>query len=275
MTRCGAACCIPEVRAQEPGGLRPRDLRSAQFFLDSIQTTATLAVGFRPIRAKDWGRTHKGRERGVMRKASVVFAAVPMLFVLATPASAQFMKEYNRVGIDLRLGALWQQGMGLVDHKSTRFAVGGRFFAYLGKKSLLHRLSAQVAVDYVPLWSTKYYDEWLGSVVKLSEHILVLNPRLGFDVVQTSQFDFTVHYGSAGYANRNRIALPNIYGEFEDVCYLDALEGACPSDWRFLGNAGAGFRVFPKKGLPFYIGADYTRYGGRKNQLVGTVGLSF
>jgi len=210
-----------------------------------------------------------------MNRTILVATSVLAVITATQSASGQFMKEYNRFGIDLRLGALWQQGTGLVDHESTRFAAGGRFFLYLGQKSLLHRLSVQTAIDYVPLWKTTYYDEGLGSVVRLSEHILILNPGLGFDVVQTPRFDLTLRYGAASYANRNRVALPNIYGEFEDVCYLDVFEGACTSDWRFLGNAGGGFRIFPKKDFPLYFGLDYTRYAGRKNHLVSTVGISF
>lgn len=83
------------------------------------------------------------------------------------------------------------------------------------------------------------------------------------------------NFGDAVVGNLTTFELPNTFGEWEDVCHLNAFEAYCPSDWNFFGNAGASLRVFPKEDFPLYFGVDYTRYAVLKNQLVGTIRFTF
>ena len=46
--------------------------------------------------------------------------------------------------------------------------------------------------------------------------------------------------------------------------------------WNLLGNYGIAGRFSPIESWPyFFVGADFTRYAGDKNQFVATVGVAF
>lgn len=206
--------------------------------------------------------------------AAILFACcLPSLTAAQGPPG--FDKQSARMTLDFRVGALWPGREATFASANTRFSLGARFAPYLGRGRVTHRLSLQFGIDYIPVSKYEYFDDFLQSDVRYREEILVLNPALGFDVVQTPHVDLVVRYGGAAMANRTRLELPDIYGQFEDVCHLQAFEGACPSRWNFVGNAVTSLRLFPKDGLPLYFGVDYTRYAAYKNQLVGTVGFAF
>lgn len=218
-------------------------------------------------------------EKCRLEKLLAIFATVVVTTCFPVVAAAQgpprFDKQATRMTLDLRIGAMWPGREATFASESTRFSVGARFAPYLGRGSVTHRLSVQFGIDYIPVSKYEYYDDLLQSDVRYREEILVLNPALGFDVVQTPRVDLVVRYGGAAMANLTRLELPDIYGQFEDVCHLEAFEGDCPSRWNFVGNAGTSLRLFPKEGFPLYFGVDYTRYAAYKNQLVGTVGFAF
>jgi len=210
-----------------------------------------------------------------MKKVIHVLAAGVVLLACAASGPAQVTKESARGTADLRVGSLWEHGNTLSELNYTRFSIGARISPYLGQSRVTHRLSVQFAVDYVPVSTTDYFDPILNSKAQISEHLVVLNPGLGFDVLQRPQADITLRYGGAVFGNLTLLELPSLYGGWEDVCDLSAFSGACPSRWNFLGNAGVSVRYFPTKHHSFYFGADHTRYAGRKNQLVGTFGGYF
>ena len=205
--------------------------------------------------------------------------AVLIILSFAAEAVAQgpqgFDKQAARATLDLRVGALWPGREAVFAPAGTRFSIGGRIAPYLGREGVAHRFSIPVGFDYVHISRYDYFDPGLGSDARFREQYLLINPGLGFDVVQTPRVDLMLRYGAAAVGNLTTFELPNIYDEWEDVCHLSAFEGYCPSDWNFFGNAGASLRLFPKEGFPLYFGVDYTRYAGLKNQLVGTIGFAF
>ncbi len=212
-----------------------------------------------------------------MVRASLVIAVIGLS--LAARAQAQFPAVFDKQAAwgtgELRIGGMWPGREAAYTGVRTRTALGGRFAPYFGKGKFTHRLSLPISVDYIPVSTFEYFDQNLGSDARFREQYLVINPGLGFDVVQTARVDVTARFGGAIVGNLTRFELPNTFGEWEDVCHLNAFEPFCPSDYNFLGNAGASLRVFPKENFPLYFGVDYTRYAGLKNQLVGTVGLAF
>ncbi len=188
---------------------------------------------------------------------------------------AQFDKQAARGTFDFRLGAMWPGREAVFTGVRTRTALGVRVAPYLGRGKITHRLSLPISVDYIPVSTFEYFDSSLGSDARFLEQYIVVNPGLGFDIVQTPRVDLTARFGAAIVANLTTFELPNNFGEWEDVCHLNAFDPDCPSDYNFLGNAGASLRVFPKENFPLYFGVDYTRYAGLKNQLVGMVGIAF
>jgi len=214
-----------------------------------------------------------------MRSVILAFGLSVLFVALAPLGWAQrgpgFEKVSARGTTDLRIGALWPGRETPYAEAKTRFDFGMRIAPYLGQGRVTHRLSLQFSFDYIPVSRFDYYDPVLGSDARLRESIAAFGPALGFDIVQTPQVDLTVRYGGTALANLTRLELPDVYGDWEDVCHLAAFEGACPSRWNFVGSAGASLRIFPKKDFPLYFGVDYTRHAAIKNQLVGIIGLAF
>ena len=211
-----------------------------------------------------------------MRKlipTAILLSAMPAL--CWAQRGPEFDKESARATLDFRVGALWPGRETPYAEAKTRFDFGMRVAPYLGQGRVTHRFSLQFSFDYIPVSRFDYFDPVLGSDARLRESIVAFGPALGFDIVQTPQVDITVRYGAAALANLTRLELPDVYGNWEDVCHLEAFEGACPSRWNFVGNAGTSLRIFPKKNFPLYFGVDYTRNAGIKNQLVGIIGLGF
>lgn len=221
----------------------------------------------------------KNRERHLAAGAMTGLWTALIVLNFALGAVAQVPQDSDKqsagVTLDLRVGALWPGREALFAPAGTRFSVGARVAPYLGREGVAHRFSIPIGFDYVHISQYDYFDPGLGSDARFREQYLVINPGLGFDVVQTPRVDLMLRYGAAAVGNLTTFELPNIYDEWEDVCHLNAFEGYCPSDWNFLGNAGASLRLFPKEGSSLYFGVDYTRYAGLKNQLVGIVGFAF
>jgi hypothetical protein len=198
---------------------------------------------------------------------------------LAMRAQAQiptvFNKQAARGTLDFRIGAMWPGREAVFTGARTRTALGVRVAPYLGQGKFTHRLSLPISVDYIPVSTFEYFDSRLGSDARFIEQYVVFNPGLGIDLVQTSRVDLTARFGGALVANMTRFELPNTFGDWEDVCHLNAFDPYCPSDYSFLANGGVSLRVFPKEHFPLYFGVDYTRYAVLKNQLVGTIGFAF
>ncbi len=215
-----------------------------------------------------------------MKQAWWVVPALGVILAATIPGAAQeeprgFEKASNHGAADLRAGAGWGRASSLVERGGGQFDIGFGLLAYFGQEGVRHRFGFNFALDFLPVDTTDFFDETLGTRARLSKQLLILNPGLGFDVVQTPHVDVTLHYGGALVANLTRFELRNTFGQFEDVCNLEAFRNLCPTRWGFLGNARVGARFFPRRNHPFYFGVDYARYALGRNHLVGTIGLAF
>lgn len=206
---------------------------------------------------------------------NILLLALSLAAQAQTPFPTPFEKKSARATFDFRVGGMWPGREAVFTGIRTRTALGVRVAPYLGKGKFSHRLSIPITVDYVPISTHEYYDPDLGSDARFREQYAIINPAVGFDVVQTPHVDLTAHFGGALVGNLTTFELPNNFGEWEDVCHLNAFDPYCPSNWNFFGNGGASLRIFPKENFPLYFGVDYTRYAVLKNQLVGTIGFAF
>jgi hypothetical protein len=208
-----------------------------------------------------------------------IITVVTLLLTVASgrEAAAQLtgFERSGRGSVELRLGAHWKQGLRQQELEETKFSGGFRGIYHPIDRPGIRRLSVQFAFDYVPVSTIEYFDQQLGSPARFRDEILIVNPTLGFDVVQSPRVDLVVRYGGALTGNRTRFELPNFLGQYQDVCRFQGFEDLCPSRWNFLGNAGAGARFYPSRWGNFFFGADFTRYAFSRNQLVGTLGWAF
>ena len=111
------------------------------------------------------------------------------------------------------------------------------------------------------------------------ERLYLLDFAVGLDVVQSSRFFITLHGGAA--VSRDRLVLQGYSaygGTFRTGGFVNACRSGpdyCQSIWNFLGNGGVeGCWTF-REDSPFFVGADYTRFAGGKNQIMFTTGLTF
>ncbi len=204
------------------------------------------------------------------------------VLLVTLPAAAQFNnsddewdKGHAFGDFSVRLGALNRKQITLNGTNHTLFTGGGALSFYLGRKSVAHRFTFRVAVDAVSLSSEQFFDPDLVSEVRIEQFLFFVNSSIGFDVIQTSRFDLTVHYGGALTVDNTNFKLENTFGEFENVCRLKAFASECPTFTGLLGNGGVGFRVFPNENGRFFLSMDYTRFAGGINQTVGAFGWAF
>jgi len=206
---------------------------------------------------------------------SLVLLGLSLSAHAQSPFPASYDKKLTRLTLDFRIGAMWPGREAVFTGVRTRTAMGVRVAPFLGKGKFTHRLSIPFTFDYVPVSTHEYFDQDLASDARFREQYAVINPAVGFDIVQTPNVDLTAHFGGALVGNLTTFELPDNFGQWEDVCYLNAFDPYCPSKWNFFGNGGASLRIFPKENFPLYFGVDYTRYAVLKNQLVGTIGFAF
>ncbi len=206
--------------------------------------------------------------------ARFLLAMATVLFV-APCAPGQVDQQTAHAAMDLRLGAFWETISAPSRQTESHFNVGFGFTPYLGHGTVRHRFSLPFAIGYVPISSTTFFEPAFGSDVKLATQLLTLNTSLAFDIVQKPRVALAAHYGGAGVRNYTTFSLETVNGGFQNVCHLRAFAGNCPSEWNYLGNGGVTLRVLPMKYRRWYVGLDYTRFAGSKNQLVGAIGAAF
>lgn len=210
----------------------------------------------------------------------IILMAV-LLFTL--PAAAQFdntgddewTKNNAFIDVSVRLGALNRKGITFNGRNNTLFEGGGALSFYLLPETLAHRFKVQVGADVASLSREQFFDFDLGAEVQINQSLFFLNSSIGFEVIQAPRFDLTVHYGGALTVDDTNFLIETFLGEFNNVCHLSAFAAECPTFKSFLGNAGVGFRVFPRENGRFFLGMDYTRFAGGINQTVGTFGWAF
>jgi hypothetical protein len=214
--------------------------------------------------------------------------AVLVLLVLLTTgilahgqeATETFLKKSDRGTAEFRMGAGWGRASGLVPRSGKQFDLGFAMAHYLGRKHFLHRVSLGWSLDWLPVDTTTYFDQNLGSDARLRKELGILNGSVGIDPVQTSHLDLTLRYGGAFVLNSTTFYLKEAYGgglfsDFQDVCNLEAFTNRCPTHLTFLGNEGASLRIFPHRNGQFFFGVTYTHYALGRNQLMATVGTAF
>ncbi len=205
------------------------------------------------------------------------------VMLITLPAAAQFdntgdnesLKNKAFIDVSVRLGAINRKGITFNGTNHTLFTGGGALSFYLPPEFLAHRFKVQVGGDVASLSTEQFFDFDLGAEVRIERNLIFVNSAIGFEVIQAPRFDLTVHYGGALTVDDTNFLIETFLGEFNDVCHLSAFAAECPTFKSFLGNAGVGFRAFPRENGRFFLGMDYTRFAGGINQTVGTFGWAF
>lgn len=205
---------------------------------------------------------------------SVAVLAVALLFS-PHPLAAQ---ELPRVFVEARLGLIHVPGGGFLEvGEGNHFSFGG-LFSYrpvVEEDSPWSRLTGRLSLDGAGIGG-----EDVAQGYRVRERLYLLNFALGLDAVRTERYSLTFHGGGA--VARDRFVLQAFSsfggtfggGGFVDACSLGP--DVCSSIWNLLGNFGVATRYAPIESWPyFFVGTDFTRYAGAKNQFVFTTGLTF
>ena len=176
--------------------------------------------------------------------------------------------------IDGSIGGLWPIA---TDDEAEPVTGGFRAGIYLGASPVGRRLLAEFSFGGLSVRDLEYFDPSLGSYARRNSYLLLFNPSLGVDLLQTSRVLVTVRGGGAWTADRTTFSLERAEvnedeSPYENVCDLQAFEARCSTSYGFVGTAGAGVRVFVMRDGGLAVGADYTRYSNGWNQVVGTIG---
>ena len=206
-----------------------------------------------------------------------VLTALLALAVILTPDFAR-AQSLPRVYVEARFGTLHIPAGGFLEvGEGNHFNFGG-LFAYrpsVQPDYFLNRLTGRLSLDGAGIGG-----EDISSGFRTRERFYLLNFALGLDVVQSDRGALTVHGGTA--LSRNSLVLQGFSqfggslgtGGFVDAC--SSFRDVCESNWGLLGNYGIAGRFSPVESWQyFFIGADFTRFAGDKNQFVITTGIAF
>ena len=206
---------------------------------------------------------------------TLAFVAVALFF----PAQQLVAEDLPRFLIEGRFGVIHISTGGFLDiTKGNHFLLGG-LFSYrpsVSEKSILSRLTFRGSLDGAGLGGQTV----TTGIIKDIERLYLVNFAVGIDAIQTSRFAITLHGGGA--LARDHFVVQEFSpfggtfgsGGFVGACNLGP--GLCQSIWNFIGNGGVEARVVPKKNWSlFFIGVDYTRFAGAKDQTVFTTGITF
>lgn len=210
-----------------------------------------------------------------MRKILFTIAVLASALLLSVnPLAAQ---DLTQVFVEGRFGSVHVPGGSFLEiGEGNHFSAGG-LFSYRPVMGLepWHRLTLRLSLD-----GSGIGGENIASTFRVRERLYLLNFSLGLDAIQTSRFYLTLHGGGA--VSRNRYVVQAFSssggalgtGGFVDACNLGP--DLCQSVWKFLGNWGLEGRWTPKESWTFFfVGADYTRFAGSKNQVVFVTGITF
>lgn len=216
-----------------------------------------------------------------MTKATHLIAVAALLLTAQQAMGEDPKKDLAHGTFEVRFGGLWEGANSPTDIDRTGFgSIGFRFAAYTGQGAVTRRLNVQISYDAVIISDTEVFNPSLDQNVFVIKRAHVLNPAVGFDVVQTSHVDLTAHIGVAALGNHTKVLDPlspidDDEGGLESLCSLQEFQATCGTEWNYLGNAGGNLRIYPKKGSNIFFGVAYTRYAAGINQLVGTFGGRF
>jgi hypothetical protein len=199
------------------------------------------------------------------------------LVLLISPNAAR-SQGLTRVYVEGRFGTLHVPNGGFLNvGEGNHFNFGG-LFAYrpsIEEDYIWNRFTGRLSLDGAGIGG-----EDIEAGFRTRERLYLLNFGVGVDLVQHDRGSLTPHVGMA--VSRDRFILQGFSqfggtlgtGGFVDAC--SSFQDVCSSAWNLLGNYGIGGRVSPVESWPyFFVGADFTRYAGAKNQFVATVGLAF
>jgi hypothetical protein len=205
----------------------------------------------------------------------LITVAALILFVSAHSAPAQ---ELTRVYVEARFGTLHVPAGGFLNvGEGNHFNFGG-LFSYrpsVEEDYFWNRFTGRLSLDGAGIGG-----EDLASGFRTRERLYLVNFAAGLDLVQSDRGALTVHGGGA--VSRNRLVLQGFSqfggslgtGGYEDACSF--YQDVCESKWNLLGNYGVAGRFSPIESWPFFfVGSDFTRFAGDKNQFVITTGIAF
>lgn len=211
-----------------------------------------------------------------MSKTRLLIAVAGLLLIAS--ASSAHAQDLSRVYVEMRLGVLHVPTSGFLDvGEGNHFNFGG-LFAYrpsVASDYFLNRFTGRLSIDGAGIGG-----EDIASGFRTRERLYLVNFAVGLDAVQSDRGALTVHAGGA--ISRNSLVLQGFSqfggslgtGGFVDAC--SSFQNACDSKWNLLGNYGVAGRFSPIEGWTnFFVGADFTRFAGNKNQFVITTGVSF
>ena len=211
-----------------------------------------------------------------MSKTTLTVAVLALaLFLLPGPVAAQ---DLTQIFVEGRFGSLHVPGGGfLAVGEGNHFSFGGllSYRRVLDPDSPWSRFTGRLSLDGAGIGG-----EDIEQGFRTRERLYLLNVAIGLDAVRTERASLTFHGGAA--VSRNRLVLQGFSqfggtlgtGGFVDACNLG--QDVCSSIWNLLGNYGVAGRFAPIESWPyFFVGADFTRYAGAKNQIVVTTGITF
>ena len=211
-----------------------------------------------------------------MSKTHVLIALAALALSLS-PGSAH-AQDLTRVYVEARLGTLHVPAGGFLDvGEGNHFNFGG-LFSYrpsVEEDYFWNRFTGRLSLDGAGIGG-----EDIASGFRTRERLYLLNFAVGLDLVQSDRGALTVHGGGA--LSRNSLILQGFSqfggslgtGGYEDACSF--YQDVCESKWNLLGNYGVAGRFSPIESWPgFFVGSDFTRFAGNKNQFVITTGISF
>lgn len=209
-----------------------------------------------------------------MRKTelSIVLVAV----ILSLSAGHLVAADLPRFLFEGRLGSIQIPAGGFLDITRGNHISLGVLFSYrpaIAEKSILNRLTVRTSWDGARLGGQ---DAAAG--LKDVEQLHLVNFAIGLDALRTSRLYVTLHGGGA--VSRDHFVVqeftPVRLGSRQFVNLCNVTPEDCQSIWNVLGNGGVEERWIPSRSWSrFFIGADYTRFAGSKNQIVFTTGISF
>ena len=204
-----------------------------------------------------------------------VFLTLLLLVIAPPSALAQLPTRTQTLAtIELRGGVAHQDDISLNGKSNTLGAIGLGFSMQFGHDYRFHRWRVGILLDVVPLSSETMFDASLGTDVRVEDDLLIINPRIGYDIVRKPRLNTTIYFGGAAVGVTRTLMLQDRFDVFADVCDVQGFSDRCPEQWNWLGNAGANLRFYPNASQ-FYVGIDYTRFATGKNSIMGAIGWRF
>lgn len=200
-----------------------------------------------------------------------ILAVLAVAMVMVT-GNVWAQTSYGTSYVDLRVGGVFADKSS-PEAGTNHLSVGVGFGGHLGDSFVSRLVSLNFSFDYLPLSRDDFYVAQFRDMVRVREHGFLLSPAIGFDLVRTNRANITVSTGVTASGYWQTFSLRDRWDRWENVCHLNAFRSDCHSQWDLLINYGLGTRMFFTENT--YLGAVYTRYSNKKNQLLATLGGAF